>query len=208
MPRITDYRLPITDCRRGPRSSSLRVADCSIHFSDRPLGRTFVSFVPRHARISAFHCLPCYQVIGPRAGCRCRTQQLTRLVQVTDISDVMPQPELGSADGRRRDCRWDVYSNPARTRRNVVLSTSGAEEVGFEPTVTLRPQRFSRPSDSSTLALLQVHFVTRRPSCSHSCSGSEVAGYRDTGRQSTGTIRDLRPGSREVSLAEHSQPWI
>jgi site-specific DNA recombinase len=35
-----------------------------------------------------------------------------------------------------------------------------AEEVGFEPTVALRPQRFSRPSDSSALALLQVHFVT------------------------------------------------
>jgi hypothetical protein len=31
-----------------------------------------------------------------------------------------------------------------------------AEEVGFEPTVALRPQRFSRPSDSSTLALLRV----------------------------------------------------
>ena len=29
-----------------------------------------------------------------------------------------------------------------------------AEEVGFEPTVALRPQRFSRPSDSSALALL------------------------------------------------------
>ena len=31
-----------------------------------------------------------------------------------------------------------------------------AEEVGFEPTVALRPQRFSRPSDSSALALLQA----------------------------------------------------
>ncbi len=36
--------------------------------------------------------------------------------------------------------------------------TTGAEEVGFEPTVTLRPQRFSRPSDSSALALLQMDF--------------------------------------------------
>jgi hypothetical protein len=45
---------------------------------------------------------------------------------------------------------------------NVVNST--AEEVGFEPTVTLRPQRFSRPSDSSTLALLQVHFCNLPPS--------------------------------------------
>ncbi len=44
----------------------------------------------------------------------------------------------------------------ALTRVNVVILAT-AEEVGFEPTVALRPQRFSRPSDSSTLALLQVH---------------------------------------------------
>src|SRR5580704_19318836 len=37
-----------------------------------------------------------------------------------------------------------------------VLDLVRAEEVGFEPTVALRPQRFSRPSDSSALALLQV----------------------------------------------------
>jgi hypothetical protein len=38
-----------------------------------------------------------------------------------------------------------------------------AEEVGFEPTVALRPQRFSRPSDSSTLALLQLDFRVAAP---------------------------------------------
>ena len=38
-----------------------------------------------------------------------------------------------------------------------------AEEVGFEPTVALRPQRFSRPSDSSALALLQVQFCVSEP---------------------------------------------
>ena len=38
-----------------------------------------------------------------------------------------------------------------------------AEEVGFEPTVTLRPQRFSRPSDSSALALLQQDFRVAQP---------------------------------------------
>ena len=37
---------------------------------------------------------------------------------------------------------------------DVFSFRSVAEEVGFEPTVTLRPQRFSRPSDSSALALL------------------------------------------------------
>src|ERR1700678_541140 len=31
-----------------------------------------------------------------------------------------------------------------------------AEGVGFEPTVGVSPQRFSRPSDSATLASLQV----------------------------------------------------
>jgi hypothetical protein len=43
-------------------------------------------------------------------------------------------------------------------RQNPKSLYHRAEEVGFEPTVALRPQRFSRPSDSSALALLQVHF--------------------------------------------------
>ena len=36
------------------------------------------------------------------------------------------------------------------------LSIFVAESVGFEPTVASRPQRFSRPSHSSTLATLRV----------------------------------------------------
>lgn len=32
---------------------------------------------------------------------------------------------------------------------------SMAEEVGFEPTVSLHPQRFSRPSHSAALAFLR-----------------------------------------------------
>ena len=37
-----------------------------------------------------------------------------------------------------------------------------AEEVGFEPTVAVRPQRFSRPSDSSALALLRTDVEASR----------------------------------------------
>ena len=36
-----------------------------------------------------------------------------------------------------------------------VREISEAEGVGFEPTVTVRPQRFSRPPQSSTLAPLR-----------------------------------------------------
>jgi hypothetical protein len=53
-----------------------------------------------------------------------------------------------------------VVRLPARIRR---AANTRAEEVGFEPTVALRPQRFSRPSDSSALALLQVHFCVSEP---------------------------------------------
>ena len=45
-----------------------------------------------------------------------------------------------------------------------------AEGVGFEPTVGLPPQRFSRPSQSSTLAPLRVTYaaVVHGPDCRNS----------------------------------------
>src|SRR5579875_1236697 len=41
-------------------------------------------------------------------------------------------------------------------RPRCLDTTQRAEGVGFEPTVPLRAQRFSRPSDSATLASLRV----------------------------------------------------
>ena len=40
----------------------------------------------------------------------------------------------------------------------IVLDYHLAERVGFEPTVHLRAQRFSRPSDSTTLAPLRMFY--------------------------------------------------
>jgi hypothetical protein len=65
---------------------------------------------------------------------------------------------------------------------NVVIWGT-AEEVGFEPTVTLRPQRFSRPSDSSTLALLQLESRVARPRCPLVCSPRCQVGVWHTNQQ-------------------------
>ncbi len=69
---------------------------------------------------------------------------------------VVVSPRLGvRPDGFQLGVGWYFNQHPT------------AEEVGFEPTVALRPQRFSRPSDSSTLALLQdCSFVFRGPTSS------------------------------------------
>ena len=66
-----------------------------------------------------------------------------------------------------------------------------AEEVGFEPTVALRPQRFSRPSDSSTLALLQLDFRVSEPLCV-SFSVPDLLGRAVATRNDnrTGSLRD------------------
>jgi hypothetical protein len=65
-----------------------------------------------------------------------------------------------------------------RPRGSSARARPLAEEVGFEPTVALRPQRFSRPSDSSTLALLQLDFRVPDPQYPRclSCSGHSRSG--------------------------------
>ncbi len=52
-----------------------------------------------------------------------------------------------------------------------------AERVGFEPTVPVKVQRFSRPSRSTTLAPLRVGALIGLPCLQGNCAG-RVAGMR------------------------------
>ena len=62
-------------------------------------------------------------------------------------------PLFGGVDLRDRP---PLTSAPERERTPPGGGVSSmAEGVGFEPTVALRPQRFSRPSHSSALATLR-----------------------------------------------------
>src|SRR5208282_4784036 len=55
--------------------------------------------------------------------------------------------------GQRR--RFEASTLAPREPPNGSAVGATAEGVGFEPTVGVSPQRFSRPSDSATLASLQ-----------------------------------------------------
>ena len=68
-------------------------------------------------------------------------------------SSATPAPLLENCGLRNSDCglRRFRIRNPQSKIRNLL-----AERVGFEPTVPLRVQRFSRPPDSTTLAPLRM----------------------------------------------------
>ncbi len=61
------------------------------------------------------------------------------------------EPESDSTYYRRSPGQWTRAYLCQSSKENYL-----AEGVGFEPTVDIRPQRFSRPSDSAALASLRV----------------------------------------------------
>jgi hypothetical protein len=68
-----------------------------------------------------------------------------------------------STPGRRSD-RTDIQASRMHRQQVGLNKTHLAEGVGFEPTVPKRAQRFSRPSDSATLASLRRRgYPSRRP---------------------------------------------
>src|SRR6266404_2610249 len=54
------------------------------------------------------------------------------------------------------DLRFWILDQLIQNRKSKIQNRFMAERVGFEPTVPLRVQRFSRPPDSTTLAPLRV----------------------------------------------------
>ena len=69
----------------------------------------------------------------------------------------MDQPRRGTSNRPRRTerGRFEAATVAPREPPNRLAVGASAEGVGFEPTVGVSPQRFSRPSDSATLASLQ-----------------------------------------------------
>ena len=73
-----------------------------------------------------------------------------------------------------------------------------AEGVGFEPTVGVRPQRFSRPSDSAALASLQ------QPLCAASLGHPKRYPKLSLGAHNAGhvpRIRERAPGVYEITAS-------
>ncbi len=79
------------------------------------------------------------------------------------------------------------------------VSGGSAEEVGFEPTVTLRPQRFSRPSDSSALALLQWTYARRAGVGPNRVQTGYLEGV-------PGSVRERSPGVWRVRVSTGRDP--
>ena len=91
-----------------------------------------------------------------------------------------------------------VGQDHAATGPDLPISGERAEGVGFEPTVGVHPQRFSRPSDSATLASLQ------QPLCARSLVHPKLHPKLSLGAHNLGhvpRIRERAPGVYEITAS-------